>query len=147
MRIELNAPMHSLHYTLNFYPSKMNISSTGENCKVDLYGKIIYDVISHTYIKETEKLILCVNCDIIHLENVARIREKRAKYTAKPCVLHAFLIFSQHFPQASSYNRCTRLVIYWLIELFYAPNDTSHSILFYEYTQRLYLNFRNETRG
>ena len=50
-----------------------------ENCKVDLYGKIVYSVISPTYIKkEIEKLILCVYCVIMHLGNVGRILEKRS---------------------------------------------------------------------
>ena len=57
-----------------------------------------------------EKLVLCVYGVIMHLGNVRRILEKRVKHSATPCVLHASLVFSLHFPRALSHHKRTRLV-------------------------------------
>ena len=40
---------------------------------------------------------------IVHLGNVGRILEKRAEHSATPRILHASLVFSQHFSYALSY--------------------------------------------
>jgi hypothetical protein len=60
-------------------------STCYENFKVDLLSKIVYNVISSTYIiKEIETLVSCVYSVIMHSGNVERTLEKRAvKYSAK----------------------------------------------------------------
>ena len=84
-----------------------------ENFNVDLLSKIVYYVISSTYIiKEIEKLVSCVYDAIMRSGNVGRILEKRVKHSATPRVLHASLVFSQHSPRALSHRERTRLVFY-----------------------------------
>ena len=93
----------------------MSLSTCQENLNVDLLSKIVYYVISSTYIiKEIEKLVSCVYSAIMHLGNVGRILEKRVKHSATPRVLHASLVFSQHSPRALSHHKRTRLVFYFL---------------------------------
>ena len=86
-----------------------------ENLDVNILNKIVYCGISCTYIiKEIEKLVLCVYGVIMRLGNVGRTLEKRVKHSATPRVLHASLVFSQHFPRALSHHKRTRLVFYFL---------------------------------
>ena len=54
-----------------------SLSTDWENCKINLYGKSVYYVISPNYIiKEIEKFLVCLYCvitGIIHSANVKRI--------------------------------------------------------------------------
>jgi hypothetical protein len=94
-----------------------SLSTSYENFNVDLLSKIVYYVISSTYIiKEIEKLVSCVYGVIMHLGNVGRILEKRVKHSATPRILHSSLVFSQHSPRALSHHKRTRLVFYFLIK-------------------------------
>jgi hypothetical protein len=78
--------------------------------QINLLSKIVYYVISSTYIiKEIEKLVLCVYRAIMHSVNPGRMREN-----TRPCVVHASLVFSQHSPRATSRHKRMRLVLYFL---------------------------------
>ena len=69
--------------------------------EVDILSKIVYYVVSSTYIiKEIEKIVSCVYGVITHTGNVGRIFENRVKHSATRRVLHASLVISQFLIRA-----------------------------------------------